>query len=481
MSLSTQEQGPRAAPSRAPSVGHGVAPVDAAGDLRISLDGMAMSRGQLVVIALIVLVAALDGYDTQAMAFVAPVVSKAWAIHKATLGLLLGCSLFGMAGGSLGLSPFADVVGRRPVVMGGLTLMAMGSTLSAFSQTVWELAASRAITGLGIGVMVSLTTTIASEFANLRRRGLAVASTTVGFAVGGVLGGLIAAAILRSQSWTWVFGVGAAAGLGSLVLVALGLPESPVFLLDRGPPNALKRLNRVLLRLDRPLLESLPERPLIKRMSYRALLAPSTAALTLRFAVVYVLVVTAAYYMLSWVPQIVADAGYTPSTASLVSAISGLVGIGSGLAFGALSARVPPIRLASGAMIGLGAGLVLLGFVPPTLTLLVVAAGTCGFFLSASTAVFYASMAASFPSLMRVSGLGFVMGFGRLLSGLGPYLAGVLFAAGLKRGAVSLVFAAAACVAGVLLASSPRRADPSDLVAARSDQDPTDVRRLQGS
>ena len=481
MSLSAQGPGPRATLPKAPSMGHGVSPLDTAADLRTSLDKAAMSRGQLVVIALIVLVAALDGYDTQAMAFVAPVLSKAWAIHKATLGLLLGCSLFGMAGGSLGLSPFADVLGRRPVVMGGLALMATGSALSAFSHVVWELAASRAITGLGIGVMVSLTTTIASEFANLRRKGLAVASTTVGFAVGGVLGGLIAAAILRSQSWTWVFGVGAAAGVGSLVLVALGLPESPVFLLDRGPPDALKRLNGVLFRLGRPLIESFPERPAVKRTSYLALLAPSTAALTLRFAAVYVLVVTAAYYMLSWVPQIVADAGYTPSTASLVSAISGLVGIGSGLLFGALSARVPPIQLASGAMIGLGAGLVLLGFVPPTLTLLMFAAGTCAFFLSASTAVFYASMAASFPSLMRVSGLGFVMGFGRLLSGLGPYLAGVLFAAGLKRGAVSLVFAAAACLAGVLLASSPRRSDASGPVAALIDNDLTDAKRLQGS
>ena len=59
-----------------------------------------------------VLLAGLDGrYDVLGTAFVAPAVSHAWHLDKATVGALLSMSLLGMAIGSIGLSPLADVAG----------------------------------------------------------------------------------------------------------------------------------------------------------------------------------------------------------------------------------------------------------------------------------------------------------------------------------------------------------------------------------
>ena len=425
--------------------------------LRASLDAGPMTRGQVVAVVAAVLLAGLDGYDVQAMSFVAPVVSKAWSIDKATLGLVLASSLFGMAGGSIGLSPLADVLGRRPVMLGGVALMTLGSVLSALSHTVGQLAASRVVTGLGIGVMISITTILAAEFASARRRGLAVASTTTFFGVGGVLGGFAAAGVLRAHTWPWVFAIGALAGAVLLVVAAFALPESPAFLMDRAPKDALRRLNGVLRRLGRPPLSELPEPVRAERASYRALFTQEMAGVTLRFALVYLLVVTAAYYLLSWLPQLVADAGFAPSTGGLVMASSSLVGIPAGLIFGVLAARLGALRLASWGMIGFGASLAALGLVPPVLALLILAASACGFFLQATTAVFYATMASTFPPLTRVSGMGFVMGFGRLFSGIGPFLAGVLFASGWTRPGVSIAFAAAAAAGGLVLIASRRR------------------------
>ena len=114
----------------------------------------------------------------------------------------------------------------------------------------------------------------------------------------------------------------------------------------------------------------------------------------------------------------------------------------------------------------MGLALALLGVVPPTLPLLLLAASLYGFFQSAGVASFYATMTSSFPPLARVSGIGLVMGVGRLASGLGPYAAGVLFAAGWTRTGVSLVFACAAVLAGLVLATGIRR-DPSDASAGR--------------
>ena len=429
--------------------------------LRMSLDDTPMRMGQIVVVVLAVLIAGLDGYDVSAMSFAGPVVAKAWAIDKTTLGMLLGCSLFGMSGGALVLSPLADIYGRRPLVLTGLLLLTVGTLLSALSQAVWQLAGSRVLTGLGIGVMVALTTSIAAEFSNKRRRSLAVAATTVGFALGGVIGGLGSAAILRSHDWHWVFGAGAIAGSVLLLGALIVMPESPAFLIDRRPKNALDRLNRVLQQLGVAPLTALPAQTSRPRASYKGLFAPALRATTIRFAAVYLLVVTASYYLLSWLPQLVVDAGFPPSTAGVVMATSQGVGIVAGLLFGLLSARIGPVRLASIGMIGFGLALAAVGYVPPVLGALIAAGSMCGFFLSATTAVFYASLVEAFPPLSRVSGIGFVMGFGRLVSGIGPYAAGVMFAAGFGRSGVSLTFASAAILAGILVALPLSKATPS--------------------
>lgn len=418
------------------------------------LDASRMGKAQVIAIVVAVFIAGLDGYNLQAMAFAAPVVSKAWSIPKEVLGLLLASSLIGMAVGSLALSPLADVVGRKPMVLVALSLMTLGSLFSALSNSALELGMSRGMTGLGIGIMMSLTTTLAAELANRQFRPFAVAATTVGVSVGGMLGGLVAAAVLQTRGWEWVFGLGAALAGSVGVLALVALPETPAFLIARWPANAFERLNRVLARLDQPLVSEGPIRSTTQRSSYRALFAPGMARVTLRFAIVYMLTVMAAFYVISWLPQIVADLGFPPATASLIAVTSSLVGVPSALLAGTLATRFRPICVASTAMIGFGLALAFLGVVPSTVPMLMLAAATCGCFLSASTAVFYASMATTFSPLMRVSGIGFVSGFGMLMGGLGPYFAGVMFGHGVTRTGVSLVFGVIAASGGILLSTN---------------------------
>ena len=426
--------------------------------LRRSLDEEPMRRAQILAVALVAMIAALDGFDVQAMAFVAPVVGKAWAVGRATMGLVLASSLFGMAGGAVVLSPIADIVGRRPAVLGGLALISIATLFSGVSHQVWELAASRALTGVGIGMMVALTNTLAAEFSNARRRSFAVATTIFGFASGALLGALLASAVLYGHPWTWVFFTGSMIGAALLALAFVGLPESPAFLMNRRSPSALFDLNKALARLGHTAVTALPASD-PPRGSLRLVFAPGMASVTLRLAIVFILSSMASYYVISWLPQLVTDAGFHPSTASLVSALSGLVGMISGLLTGALGARIRPIILASVAIVLMGLALAFLGVVPPTLPLLMLSASLYGFFQSAGVASFYATMTSSFPPLARVSGIGLVMGVGRLASGLGPYAAGVLFAEGWTRTGISLVFASAAVIAGLVLATGIRRSD----------------------
>ncbi len=422
------------------------------------LDAGALSGRQVGVLALALLLGMLDGYDALAMAFAAPAVGREWGLGKEVLGLLLSSGLIGMAFGSLVLSPLGDRVGRRPVVLGALALMTAGSLLSGFSGSPVLLFACRVLTGAGIGVMVAMTTLISAEFANARHRPLAVGVVaTSGFPLGGVIGGLTAAALLPTLGWRWVFLVGAFGGGAFLLAAAVVLPESPGYLAALRSPDALMRLNRTLTRLGHAAVPALPPARERGRAGYRALFAAGMAGTTIRLAAVIVLLSSSAYYLLNWIPQFVTDMGFTASTGSRVSAFSNLVGVPGGALAGAFAARFRPGRVAAATMIGMGLSVAAFGFTPGRFPLVMLSAALFGFFLSAAVAATYGLIAATFPPLMRASGVGLILGAGRIASAIGPALAGLLLARGVPRGEVSLGFAVGPLIAAAVIASLSRR------------------------
>ena len=340
------------------------------------LDAAPMTSRQYLLLGIALLLAALDGYDALSMAFVAPAISHDWALDKGVVGLLLSSSLVGMAIGSLALSPLADVIGRRPVVLLGLMLLTVGSLLSALAHTADALIGFRAITGVGIGVMIAMTTLLSAEFSNLRRRALAVAGVaTIGFPLGGIVGGLAASALLRSAGWPWIFYLGAVAGATMFVLLFTLLPEAPAFIVSRRPSDMLSKLNRSLASLGQSRVDAVPLPGPVIGKSYGVLFGPGMAKTTVRLIAINLLLAMAAYYLLNWLPQLVTDAGYPPATGSMVSAISGILGLGGGLLMGALASRVAPARLAIGTMGGMALGLAAIGLAPPTLVALIIAGG----------------------------------------------------------------------------------------------------------
>lgn len=159
------------------------------------------------------------------------------------------------------------------------------------------------------------------------------------------------------------------------------------------------------------------------------------------------------YYVLSWLPQMVTDAGFDPSRASLVSAVANLVGISGGITLGALARSAGLNRMTVGAIAGLGLSIAAFGSTPPSFSLLVMAAGVCGFFIFAASAGFYATLATAFEDAARASGTGFVIGLGRISSAIAPLLAGWLFATGLGRAEVSAAFGVSAIAAALVLAT----------------------------
>ena len=105
----------------------------------------------------------------------------------------------------------SDVLGRRPLMLTAIVIFALGSVLSTFSQDMIQLAAFRAVQGLGAGGLMSLPLAILADmFApkdRARYQGLFMAAFGVASVAGPLIGGLFAAMdeLLWISGWRWVF------------------------------------------------------------------------------------------------------------------------------------------------------------------------------------------------------------------------------------------------------------------------------------
>src|SRR6516162_3465636 len=91
----------------------------------------------------------LDGFDTQAIGYVAPAIAKEWHLTKAALGPVFSAGLFGLMIGALVLSPVADRVGRKKIIIFSTAAFGLGAFATAFTQDVTALLVIRFLTGLG--------------------------------------------------------------------------------------------------------------------------------------------------------------------------------------------------------------------------------------------------------------------------------------------------------------------------------------------
>src|SRR5690606_3403959 len=90
------------------------------------IDENPMSVRQWVVIGLMVLLNALDGFDVLSSAFAAPGITLEWGIPRSELGIVLSAELIGMGFGSILLGGLADKAGRKPAMLICLVIMAVG-------------------------------------------------------------------------------------------------------------------------------------------------------------------------------------------------------------------------------------------------------------------------------------------------------------------------------------------------------------------
>ncbi|HEY0815322.1 MAG TPA: MFS transporter [Pseudonocardia sp.] len=134
----------------------------------------------------------------------------------------------------------SDIYGRKPFFLLAISIFLIGSVTCTFAQSMYQLAAFRALQGIGAGGLFSLALTILGDIVPPRERaryqGFFLAVFGTSSVLGPVIGGLLSGAsnILGLEGWRWIFLVNVPIGAVALVVVArfLNVPHVP-----RGRPR----------------------------------------------------------------------------------------------------------------------------------------------------------------------------------------------------------------------------------------------------
>jgi MFS transporter, AAHS family, 4-hydroxybenzoate transporter len=396
-----------------------------------------LSALQLRVFLLCALIVLLDGYDLQAMGLAVPALARAWQLAPRAFTLAQTASILGLGLGSAFIAPFGDRLGRRPLLLAGLAILLVTSLGATTAATPGQLALWRLSMGLGLGVGQSNASALTAEYAPLPRRATIMTLMGVCVALGGVVAGLTAPQVIAVAGWRGLFLLGAALPLLALVATTAGLPESPA-IVQRRTTAAAQTAGH-------------PSAPVRGAGSLLALLQPPYRERTLRLWLVYGLSAMLLYFLISWLPQFLVNAGWSPTQASHGMAALQFGGIAGSL----VQAWLVDRRQVITALVG-GYGMTLItallfaipGTAPAWPVLLVfMGSGVAGVFMSiiALGAIFY-------PPPIRVTGFGWAGAVTRVGAVLGPLAGGWILAAGLSsRVTLGLTsIPALLCIAGTL-------------------------------
>lgn len=152
-----------------------------------------------------------------------PSIGTEFSLSAVAQGWIVTAYILATAVGLLPAGRIADMVGKKEIFVLGMAVFALGSMVSALSTSYAVLLASRIVAGIGSAMSFATGTAILMSVASLQERGRVlgwnVAAVYIGLSLGPTLGGII----IHELGWEWVFGIGALAGLLTVVLAAWAL------------------------------------------------------------------------------------------------------------------------------------------------------------------------------------------------------------------------------------------------------------------
>jgi MFS transporter, AAHS family, 4-hydroxybenzoate transporter len=446
-------------------------------DIGQILDEGEWSGRQKFFVLLTALTIVFDGVDNQLLGISVPAIMREWSLPRSAFAPILAAGMIGMMIGGAIAGLIGDRLGRRVALIGSVFVFGVLTAAAALVDNLWALGTLRFLAGLGLGGAMPNAAALASEYVPRRHRPFAITLTIVCVPLGGTLAAVVSGYIMPVLGWRALFAA------GGLISVAVGavliwlLPESPRFLARN--PRRWTELAGILKQIG----HSVPHdaefvdradraEQNVAKASVSALVTPAYRRDTAALWAAMFACMLAVYTAFNWIPSMIAGAGLGLSVASNGLAafnLGGVAGaIGGGLVIARIGSRPTMIGLSGAAIV---ACLVLafqaMTASSPTLPL-VALLGVSGGAINATQTTLYALAAHIYPTMVRATGVGTSVAFGRVGGVLSTYAGAWALEAGgtrafftLMAGAMTVVCVALALIKRHVPGPSPKPPAPS--------------------
>jgi AAHS family 4-hydroxybenzoate transporter-like MFS transporter len=372
-------------------------------------------------------VAMVDGYDTLMLSFIAPLISREWALSTAGFGQLFAISYAGAALGATVTGFAADRWGRKQLLLVALTMSGVFTLACAAASSVSQLMLWRALSGFGLGGAIPTISALAAAYAKEGQRSAAVTRVFVGYPIGALAGGAATAAAMTYAGWRGIFMAAGFITCCLIPVVALVLAEAP------------REASRIPggLHTRHPLSE---------------LIADQRAGGTVLLCIASCMVLLVTYFLVSWTPTVLTLNGVSPPTAALSGVVLNCGGLIGAWLLSWIMAQPRALQIVAACLLigSLLIGMLGQGVVDAERTGFLMVFGV-GLFVIGAQLNLPAISVKFYPQSVSATGVGLSMSCGRVGSIAGPLIGGYLLSAQVGWNYLFLLAAIPALLAGAAL------------------------------
>jgi len=394
------------------------------------LDNARISKFHINLIVWSFLIMVVDGFDLQAIGYVAPSLIKEWGLNRAAFGTAFSAGLVGMMIGATQGGTLGDRLGRKRTVLVGVVWFGLFTLVTAWVGGLTGLVVLRFLAGIGLGCAVPNAIALNTEYAPKRLRATMVTVMFLGYTIGAALGGAAAALLIPRFGWPSVFIAGGVAPIVVALLCVKYLPESVRFQLLRG--NKLEAARRQLQAwFPQARIGAATELVMVEEVrpgySLGHLFKEGRAPFTVLLWICFIANLVTLHFIANWLPTVIESTGVPLQRAVIVTSLFQVGGTLGGIIISRLLDRgslVPLVGFFAMAALMIAA----IGMFSSSETMLEAIVFGAGLFVVGTQFGLNALAGSSYPTFIRSTGVGWALGIGRIGSIMGPAVGGVLIA-----------------------------------------------------
>lgn len=392
------------------------------------IDELGLSRFTWRIFVLVGLAMIFDGFDYMIVSYTMPQIAKEWSLTKVQTGSLASWSLLGLIVGGAISGLISDRIGRKKTLVLSCLIYSLLTLPIYFVDNFTTFAMLRVLAGVGLGACIPVCSTLNSEFAPTRIRGLFVTSSFAWLVAGWVLAGLIAIPVVPKFGWRLCYIIGGIPLLYSVVLM-LCLPESLHWLMSKGRKKDAIALIRIMECYSRKKIsgewspESLIVPPPPKAVGIRALFSPEYRLATIGLWIMYFMGCIIVYGVTVWMPTLLYEKGFPLAKSYAFAVAQNIAALVANGVTGFVSDKLGRKKNIMLSFSLAAVAVVIMAYVTGTVQVLL-ACIFLGFAINFALTAVQPLITETYRTEFRNTGVGWTNAFGRIGGFLSPIMAG---------------------------------------------------------